>query len=301
MAVEDTPPPPPTVNMEKPFGVTNIKSHVPLVLDLDQLNYDAWCELFTSHCHNFGVHGLLDGSHTSTSETASEWKKLDSLDKARSMELHEELRSLEIRSLSIAEYFKKIKVISDLLSNIDAPVSEKNLLMYAANGLTDKYEHVASIIRHTKTPLTLLEARSMLLLEELCLNRKQGRDSTHDTSSSSTVLLASGSGSNKGRSNKELCRNFQRGFCRFADRCRFVHARGSSNGKSQQWGSQSRPSAAAQPTGPAPYPYQTYGTVDQPTTLPRAFNATILRYADNNDDSGWYMDTGATSHLLADA
>ncbi|GJR77800.1 ribonuclease H-like domain-containing protein [Tanacetum coccineum] len=48
---------------------------------------------------------------------------------ARSMELHEELRSLEFRSLTTVEYFKKIKVISDLLSNIDSLVSEKNLLM----------------------------------------------------------------------------------------------------------------------------------------------------------------------------
>ena len=366
-------PPPPSVNMEKPFGVTNIKSHVPLVLDLDQLNYDAWCELFTSHCHSFGVHGLLDGSLTSTSDTASEWKRLDSLVKvwiygtistsllqtvlkrnvtaedvwksladlfhdnkeARSMELHEELRSLEIGSLSIAEYFKKIKVISDLLSNIDSPVSEKNLLMYAANGLTDKYEHVASIIRHTKTPLTLLEARSMLLLEESRLSRKQGRDSARDTPSSSTVLLASGSDTNKGRNNKEFCRNFQRGFCRFGETCRFVHAHKSQNGKSSQWVSQPR-STASQPRargsqpgsrpnnsgfwpgqrtlpqahvtnsasgllGPAPYSYSPYGTVDQPTALPRAFNANTLRYADNNDDSGWYMDTGATSHLSADA
>nr|GEU57833.1 hybrid signal transduction histidine kinase M [Tanacetum cinerariifolium] len=80
MAVNDNPPPPPLpANMEKPFGVTNIKSHVPLVLDLDQLNYDAWCELFTSHCHSFGVHGLLDGTFVSTSDNASDWKKLDSL------------------------------------------------------------------------------------------------------------------------------------------------------------------------------------------------------------------------------
>ncbi|GKC23612.1 Myb-like protein P, partial [Tanacetum coccineum] len=179
MVVNDNPPPPPPpVNMEKPFGVTNIKSHVPLVLDLDQLNYDAWCELFTSHCHSFGVQGLLDGTFVCTSDNATEWKKLDSLVKvwiygtistsllqtvlkknvtaqnvwksladlfhdnkeARAMELHEELRSLELGTLSIAEYFKRIKVVSDLLSNIESPVDDKNLVMYAVNGLGDKYD-----------------------------------------------------------------------------------------------------------------------------------------------------------------
>ncbi|GKD53372.1 hybrid signal transduction histidine kinase M [Tanacetum coccineum] len=222
MAIEDNPPPP-TDNIEKPFGVTNIKSHVPLVLDLDQLKYDAWCELFTSHCHNFSVHGLLDGSLADLFHDNKE---------ARSMKLQEELRSLDLGSLSIAEYFKKIKLISDLLTNIDSSISEKNLIMYAANGLSDKYEHVASIIRHTKSPMTLLEARSMLLLEESCLSRKQGREFTRDTPSSSTVLLASGTiQNNKGRTNKEICKNFQRGFCRFADRCKFVHTRSSQNGK----------------------------------------------------------------------
>ncbi|GKB11646.1 hypothetical protein Tco_0845569 [Tanacetum coccineum] len=78
MVVNDNPPPLPPINMEKPFGVTNIKSHVPRGLDLDQLNYDAWCELFTSHSHSFGVHCLLDGTSVSTSVAATEWKKLDS-------------------------------------------------------------------------------------------------------------------------------------------------------------------------------------------------------------------------------
>ncbi|PWA61107.1 hypothetical protein CTI12_AA376330 [Artemisia annua] len=289
--------------MEKPFGVTNIKSHVPLVLDLDQLNYDAWCELFTSHCHSFGVHGFLDGTFVCTSANSAEWKKLDSLVKvwiygtistsllqtvlkknvsakdvwksledlfhdnkeARAMELHEELRSLELGSLSIAEYFKKIKVASDLLSNIESPIDDKNLVMYAVNGLGDKYDHVASIIRHSKNPLTLLETRSMLLLEESRLNRKQGRGHPRDTPSSSTVLMAGSGNTNKVAGNKEICKNFQRGHCRFGDRCRNVHSRVSHAGKPAQWNTQTRhnmfqnpqslmrgPSVNYRPTGSRP-------------------------------------------------
>ncbi|GJY57570.1 hybrid signal transduction histidine kinase M [Tanacetum coccineum] len=278
MAINDNPPPPPPVNMEKPFGVTNIKSHVPLVLDLDQLNYDAWCELFTSHCHSFGVHGLLDGTFVSTTDNAAEWKKLDSLVwiYARAMELHEEIRSLELGTLSIVEYFKKIKVVSDLLSNIEYPFDDKNLVMYAVNGLRDKYDHMASIIRHSKNPLTLLETRSMLLLEESRLNRKQGRGHARDT---------------------------------FGDRCKYVHHRDSNAGKPTHWNAQNRPhmqhifrgAVALRPNGPRPHVpgprpgathgYREYGPsgniyVDQPTTIPHAFNATTLRYADNNEDSG---------------
>ncbi|GKE00215.1 ribonuclease H-like domain-containing protein [Tanacetum coccineum] len=89
--------------------------------------------------------------------------------------------------------------------------------------------------------MTLLVARYMLLLKDSRLRRKQGREAARDTPSSSTVLLASGtSPNNKGRTNKEICRNFQRGLCRFADPCKFVHTRGSQNGKTSQWHSQGR-------------------------------------------------------------
>nr|GEV35690.1 proton-dependent oligopeptide transporter family [Tanacetum cinerariifolium] len=102
------------------------------------------------------------------------WKILADLfhdnKETRSMELQEELCYLDLGSLSIAAYFKKIKLISDLLTNIDSPISEKNLIMYDANSLSEKYKHVASIIRQPKSPMTLLEARSMLLLEESRLN-----------------------------------------------------------------------------------------------------------------------------------
>ncbi|GJT43822.1 hypothetical protein Tco_0952537 [Tanacetum coccineum] len=171
MAVTDDNTPPPTMNNEKAFGVTNIKTHVPLILDIDQLNYNAWSELFTTHCNSFGVLGFLDGTITSTNTTATEWNRLDSLVKvwiygmistsllqtvlkknvttkdvwkslkelfhdnkyARAMEL----RSLELGNLTISEYFKKIKMVSDLLSNIESPVDENSLVMHAINGLSE--------------------------------------------------------------------------------------------------------------------------------------------------------------------
>ncbi|GKA39946.1 ribonuclease H-like domain-containing protein [Tanacetum coccineum] len=160
-----TPSSPSLSSMKKAFGVTNIKTHVPLVLDLDQLNYDAWSELFTTHCYSFGVLGFLDGTIIHINNDANDWKRVDSLD-ARALELHEELRSIDLGNLTIAEYFKKIKVNVDLLSNIDVAVDEKTLVMYAINGLGDCYDHVASIICHNPKRPTLLETRSMLLLEE---------------------------------------------------------------------------------------------------------------------------------------
>ena len=48
--------------LERPYGVTNIKSHIPLILYIDDHNYDAWRELFLTHCQSFDVAGHLDGT-----------------------------------------------------------------------------------------------------------------------------------------------------------------------------------------------------------------------------------------------
>ncbi|PWA80084.1 myb-like protein P [Artemisia annua] len=292
MAVDANTPPPPLPNNEKPFGVTNIKTHVPLVLDLDQLNYDAWSELFVSHCDSFGLLDHLEGTTTSANATNPDWKKIDSLVKvwiygtlstslllqtvlkknataasvwkslkdlfhdnkeARALELENELRSMDLGSMSISDYFKRIKVIADLLANIDSPIEDKTLVMYAINGLDDKFEHVTSIIRHSTKRPTLLEARSMLLVEESRMNRKNKTSVSHENTSSPTVLMAgtnsnrgrSGNGGSNGRGSGELCKNFQKGRCTYGDRCLFLHTKANkptgnmhnnTNGRQRQWG-----------------------------------------------------------------
>ncbi|GKE58980.1 hybrid signal transduction histidine kinase M, partial [Tanacetum coccineum] len=50
---------------------------------------------------------------------------------ARAMQLDNDLQTIKLGSLSITEYFHKIKRITDMLANIDSPVDEKNLIAYA--------------------------------------------------------------------------------------------------------------------------------------------------------------------------
>nr|KAJ0197156.1 hypothetical protein LSAT_V11C700354450 [Lactuca sativa] len=75
-----------------PSSTINIKKAVPLVLDLDRMNYDLWCEVFETHCIGFGVDDHLQPpvQKPSTSEPKDkdlpvdqkEWNKIDSIVKS---------------------------------------------------------------------------------------------------------------------------------------------------------------------------------------------------------------------------
>lgn len=69
----------PTGGNWKPYAITNIKSFVPLILDLNQLNYDSWRVLFQTHCTNFAVLEHLEGISKPQNDKDTEWFNVDSL------------------------------------------------------------------------------------------------------------------------------------------------------------------------------------------------------------------------------
>lgn len=82
------------------------------------------------------------------------------------MQLVSDLQNMKIGDLSIEAYTTKIIRMANLLAFLDAPVSDKNLVMYLINSLGDKYKKVVTIIRHREPLPTFDEACSMLSLEE---------------------------------------------------------------------------------------------------------------------------------------
>ncbi|CAA7055237.1 unnamed protein product [Microthlaspi erraticum] len=162
--------------IERAFGVTNIKSHIPLILDLDDHNYDAWRELFLTHCLTFDVLGHLDGTLVPNGVNDLPWLKCDGLVKlwiygtiaqplfrssfapggtardvwirienqfrnnkeARAIQLDNELRTTEIGDQTIQQYCQKLKSLSDRVANVDAPVTDRMLVTYLLNGLNEK-------------------------------------------------------------------------------------------------------------------------------------------------------------------
>ncbi|PWA70588.1 hybrid signal transduction histidine kinase M [Artemisia annua] len=152
---------------------------------------------------------------------------------ARAIALDNELRSIKIGTMSINEYCTKIKSLADRLKNLGSVVSDKNLVTYAVNGLDSRYQTIVKIIRH-REPLPSFEtARSMLLLDESTMNEEAGASSIFDSNSSSPTVLvttnSSGSKDNPNTSSNEspsltqLCNHFNKGSCKFGDRCKFIH------------------------------------------------------------------------------
>ncbi|KAL7594259.1 hypothetical protein Lser_V15G30937 [Lactuca serriola] len=110
--------------------------------------------------------------------TAAEvWKSIEALflenKESKAVELDDELCSITIGDSMIVQYCTRIKSIVGILTNIGAPVLERNLVIYGINGLSPKFAHVVTTIRHQKPFPTFLEMRSMLTLEEHSMLKEQ--------------------------------------------------------------------------------------------------------------------------------
>lgn len=222
-------------NLDRMYGVTNIKSHIPIILDTEDHNYDAWRELFLTHCQSFDVAGHLDGTLLPTDATAAAWTKHDGIVKlwlygtlsknlfkstfktggtsqdiwtrienyfrnnkeARAIRLDHSLRNTQIGDLTINAYCQELKSIADRLANVSTPVPDRTLVTYFLNGLNEKYDNIINVVMHRQPFPTFEEARSMLLLEEERLNRgkKPSAVVTTNDTSSSDKVLLASSSS----------------------------------------------------------------------------------------------------------
>lgn len=120
---------------------------------------------------------------------------------SRAIQLENQLRNITIGDLSASTYFSKIKTLSDQIENLVSNIPDKNLVMYALNGLSMKFQHVASIIQHRSLFPMFLETHDMITLEEQTLTQNRViQDPSHqDHASSSTILYAA---RNRGGNNR---------------------------------------------------------------------------------------------------
>lgn len=156
----------------------------------------------------------------------------------------------------------------DLLENIDQQIDERTLVMHTLNGLSDKYEHIATVIRHQKPLPSFVDTRAMFQLEESRLNRTRNQPANKYNSSSPTVLHVRNNNSitNAHNNGPQTCRNFQRGHSRFSEFCRYIHGNGN---RGNSWGTSGGYAAGNSPYAASGYSYS------QQTTPTRELWASI--------------------------
>ncbi|GKC12192.1 ribonuclease H-like domain-containing protein [Tanacetum coccineum] len=155
--------------------------------------------------------------------------------RTRTIALKGEIRVIQMGDQTADAYFTKIESILTLLTDLGSSMSDDDVVTYALNGLSEKYQNLAMLIAHKDPFPDLATVRSMVMTEELRMRSKTTLPNDNNTSSAPQVLLAQASATrgNDGRTprdrdsrnnNKtEVCRNYGRGFCRWGQECRYIH------------------------------------------------------------------------------
>ncbi|VFQ61575.1 unnamed protein product [Cuscuta campestris] len=184
--------------------ISNVKLHVPILLSFSEPNYKKWSRLFLLLIRRFSLGDFLTGKSSPSSADDSKWFQLDALiqgwilstvndeicdlvlsttnsaselwkaiynifhdnKSARAMQLEHQFRTTTKGSLYIAAYCQTLRNLADWLDDVDAPVSEQQLVLQVLRGLPDHLRGQTSFLQYQTPPPTFLQTRSALLLIE---------------------------------------------------------------------------------------------------------------------------------------
>ncbi|XP_026450888.1 uncharacterized protein LOC113351024 [Papaver somniferum] len=191
------------------FVVTNIKTLIPILLDIKQDEYSSWAFLFEIHLQAHGLLFLIDGSAPTTEIDKNILTQLDALCRQwmfstmakdfmltvlrsgkTARELWDHLQKLFqdnkgnraatleskfvnikfVDCSSIDDYCDKLKSLSDRLTNLDFPMNDKRLVIQLVNSLPEEYNTVASFIQQSMP--TFDASRSQLAPKKFVVRTK---------------------------------------------------------------------------------------------------------------------------------
>ncbi|VFQ74320.1 unnamed protein product [Cuscuta campestris] len=214
--------------------ISNVKLYVPVFLSLSQPNYKKWSRLFLLLVRRFNLQGYINGSIAPLSEDDDEWLQLDALlqglilstisdevsdlvissvstasalwkvihdlfhdnKNARAMQLEHEFRTTVKGNTTMAAYCQHRQNLADWLDDVDAPVSQHQLVLQMLRGLPADLQAQTSFFQFQDPLPTFLQARSALML----LDRKR----SPMAEAGGTALLAGRPGGNGGTSSTAL-------------------------------------------------------------------------------------------------
>ncbi|XP_026429290.1 uncharacterized protein LOC113325306 [Papaver somniferum] len=228
------------------FAINNIKTLIPIILDIKQDEYSSWVFLFELHLQAHRLIFIINGDKPPPDVGADTVLQLDVLCRQwmfstmakdlmltvlksgkTAKEIWNHLKKLFQDNKGNALRLLNLKSLSDRLLDLDFPMDDKRLVIQLVNGLPEEYNTVASFIQQSMP--TFDAARSQMRTEEI-------RRSQQQSQSAPTALAAAAPPSD--RSNQ--CS--QRG----------GHAR---RGGHRSFAPSTEPPLLPTP----PYPYQLYG------------------------------------------
>ena len=218
---------------DKPSAITlNIKHHIPLVLDMDNVHYSSWAELFKITARANQVLDHIIPPTTPKEITDKElWNRLDAVvlqwiygtisedlmltilepdstaqqawerlrdifqdnKHSRAVYLENQFSNTHLENFkNVSAYCQLLKLLSDQLAGVGSPVSDQRLVLQLVAGLTDAYDNVASLIQQSEPLYPFYKARSMLTLEESRKSQQLGSFSSNALVASTEPLSTDG-------------------------------------------------------------------------------------------------------------
>ena len=207
-SITDSASSPSTTNMGDaiiPFATVNVKSHVPVTLELRAGNYTKWSTYFKAMCGKFGLLKHIDGTaapaapddtwiqtdccvrswlYGSVSESVLDfamapdqtarqlWVAIDAHFTAnrapRCIYLSHEFHNINQGDLSVEDYGQKVKQAADRLRDAGEQVAESTLVLNLLRGANPKFSTTCDFIAGTPG-MTFATALDQLALKELRL------------------------------------------------------------------------------------------------------------------------------------
>lgn len=119
---------------------------------------------------------------------------------ARALQLHEIFHNTKKDDMNITDYYHHLKFFVDALKDVDAPISETELVMQILHQLPSSYSSLVDIITNIVPFPTFFKAKTMLLVHESRENQIESLSEPPFNSSTALYANVSNNDNNKKKS-----------------------------------------------------------------------------------------------------
>uniref|UniRef100_A0A3Q7J8R6 Integrase catalytic domain-containing protein n=1 Tax=Solanum lycopersicum TaxID=4081 RepID=A0A3Q7J8R6_SOLLC len=185
------------------LAVSNIKNHIPITLDMENVQYSTWSVLFKIHARSHRVLAHIIDPKEGTSKPPSTdqekelWTTPDSMawdrlrdifqdnQHSRALSLEQEFSTTSMEnSPNASSYCQHLKSLADELKNVRALVSDSRMVLHLTGGLTRAYRGAGTLIHQSNMLPPFYKARSTHVLKEIGIEKEAATESSMVAASS---------------------------------------------------------------------------------------------------------------------